>query len=1023
MKILKAIGAAVLAVATCFSARAEETLVKTPLILDGVEAGYTVTGLPNDEVAVVFTNHVDGAMTWTAPTYLENVQFLVVAGGGSGRAGTWGGGGGGGGVVTGLVNSISKKAEVVALVGEGGAKASGNGTAGSPGRDSYFSVAGIEYVRADGGGNGKGGNGASGGSGGGAGPGTTQYYGGSATQGSFDETYITGWKFGEKGGDGIKATTSGGGGGGATTAGSSPSAANKGGVGGAGLTCDITGQSVVYGSGGGGGGSYTGGSGGSGAGRGASGTSTEGTSGVANRGGGGGGGGQWQTNYRSGAGGSGIVVLRYSIPAGTAIVPTIGSKAYNGTLQIADVEDCDGYTVTKNDGGTEGGEYDVVLTLNDGYSWDEEGAGNPLTLKFAITQAENAWTAAPSITVPEWFKGAAEIGSITPAATQFGNVAVTITKDGEPFTGDYTDLSTFEAGSYVVTFTAPAECSSYTAITEEPTKTVSFIVYAAGEVPEYTLTLGDMTVKADRSVSVPYSLACEVATEYVADVYAAYAIEGSDTTNTYALATGVALTSSGTGSIPDLKPGVNYYVSFYATVEDEQCEPTTPVVVAIPGAATGLTASATFTNDPMKFIVSGSVVPGIGTTTVTINWAINNTETLDNAQTISFQYGDEGTFSFEIPYTSLTDKLTYAVTVQNTVEAHGDDFTWNSALDATTKSRADAANITYTWTGEGDDNLWTNIENWTTTATESFGYPDSSYAKAYFNKSGIVVNLNGRTIKLRGGQQSGFVSQGLVFAENLGEIVLRNGTFEFAEEYAAYGFGSRGTRVVFDSVRLMEENSTHFRMRFRSGSAVIFSGTTEYDQYWSYEPWGTSDTRLVVRDGEMRSSFYGTYIYKNEETIYKHYVDITNATWTIKNDPDTDRLAYYMTFRDGVGENGRQARLIVSAGSMRLTHTYDIKIPEGGHEDASITAPAKNANTACTFKLDVSDYKSGKPVPLVRYTSSTDQALSTDNLTLAAYEDGVNVTAKRNARLVWSGEDNTLYYKQDSQTGFSIIIR
>jgi hypothetical protein len=43
--------------------------------------------------------------------------------------------------------------------------------------------------------------------------------------------------------------------------------------------------------------------------------------------------------------------------------------------------------------------------------------------------------------------------------------------------------------------------------------------------------------------------------------------------------------------------------------------------------------------------------------------------------------------------------------------------------------------------------------------------------------------------------------------------------------------------------------------------------------------------------------------------------------------------------------------------------------------------------------------------------------------TLVAYDNGVDVTEKRNARLVWSSEDNTLYYQQDSKSGLMIFIQ
>ena len=66
--------------------------------------------------------------------------------------------------------------------------------------------------------------------------------------------------------------------------------------------------------------------------------------------------------------------------------PAIASKIYNAQLQTADVVESSLYSVTKNEGGTNVGSYDVVLTLTDSanYKWansDEAAA----TLTFTIT--------------------------------------------------------------------------------------------------------------------------------------------------------------------------------------------------------------------------------------------------------------------------------------------------------------------------------------------------------------------------------------------------------------------------------------------------------------------------------------------------------------------------------------------------------------------------------------------------------------------------------------------------------------
>ena len=85
----------------------------------------------------------------------------------------------------------------------------------------------------------------------------------------------------------------------------------------------------------------------------------------------------------------------YTLTVGKAAVtaPVIAHKTYNKGAQTATVDAAGAlYTVQKNEGGTDAGEYDVVLALNDpsNYKWagksgDEESA--TLTLKFVIDKA------------------------------------------------------------------------------------------------------------------------------------------------------------------------------------------------------------------------------------------------------------------------------------------------------------------------------------------------------------------------------------------------------------------------------------------------------------------------------------------------------------------------------------------------------------------------------------------------------------------------------------------------------------
>jgi len=270
------------------------------------------------------------------PTGSTQVDYLVVAGGGSGGAGDGGGGGGGAGgyreshstCVSGPYTAsplatptgITVSATTYPItVGGGGAAASPGGSqiAGNAGSNSIFST-----ITSTGGGGGGGANeqsngiGQPGGSGGGGGKGGPTY----GEPGGTGNTPPTSPPQGNTGGNGGGPVTGvpsnfGGGGGGAGAVGGNVQAPLQGGDGGAGSTTSISGSPTTYA--GGGGGQAEGqpapaqGQGGSGGG-GAAGTSgSVGVSGTSNTGGGGGGVDANPIVGGSGAGGKGIVIIRY----------------------------------------------------------------------------------------------------------------------------------------------------------------------------------------------------------------------------------------------------------------------------------------------------------------------------------------------------------------------------------------------------------------------------------------------------------------------------------------------------------------------------------------------------------------------------------------------------------------------------------------------------------------------------------------------------------------------------------------
>ena len=104
--------------------------------------------------------------------------------------------------------------------------------------------------------------------------------------------------------------------------------------------------------------------------------------------------------------------------------PVIESKVYNGKAQSASIAASDDYDVTVNEGGTDVGEYDVVLTLKntEKAKWKTPDASDEtkVTLKFAITKATNEIT---SLTLEGWTAGSEPNA---PAATvAFGTATFT----------------------------------------------------------------------------------------------------------------------------------------------------------------------------------------------------------------------------------------------------------------------------------------------------------------------------------------------------------------------------------------------------------------------------------------------------------------------------------------------------------------------------------------------------------------------------------------------------------------------
>ena len=370
-----------------------------------------------------------GSNSWTRPAGVTTVRYLVVAGGGAGGAagGNDGSGGGGaGGVLAGTFNSTASSYTI--SVGAGGASSSANASSHNPasfnGANSFISGTGLTTITAIGGGSGSSESGVTrtaqnGGSGGGAGG----YSGtkGSGTSGPPRQGY-----------DGGSATGPGdGGGGGAGAPGGNGNSANSGTAaraGGIGVTNDITGSSTYYGGGGGASGDArnsstsggAGGTGGGGNGAAASNNSAAAGSGSANTGGGGGGAAGVNpvgSVKPTGAGGSGVVIIRY---LGDVTAPTItGPSSATGATSSKSIAENSTAVHT--------------FTANESVTWSVSGTDSSF---FAITSGGVLTITARNFESPA-DSGTNNTYEVTITATDLGNnvktqaLTVTITNVNE----------------------------------------------------------------------------------------------------------------------------------------------------------------------------------------------------------------------------------------------------------------------------------------------------------------------------------------------------------------------------------------------------------------------------------------------------------------------------------------------------------------------------------------------------------------------------------------------------------------
>ncbi len=174
------------------------------------------------------------------------------------------------------------------------------------------------------------------------------------------------------------------------------------------------------------------------------------------------------SNHKWADGTTDPVEITWTIAKQEVAVPTIESKVYNGSKQTADIQANPLYTITNN-GGTDVGEYDVILTLTDSdnyyFAGDTTKLAETKTLTFNISQATNTMTG--TLSMNGWtYKSEINSPDATELELLFGDKAdltYTYHADEDCETADLTMSSLTNAGTYYVKVTL-AGTNNYTEV-------------------------------------------------------------------------------------------------------------------------------------------------------------------------------------------------------------------------------------------------------------------------------------------------------------------------------------------------------------------------------------------------------------------------------------------------------------------------------------------------------------------------------------------------------------------------------
>ncbi len=420
---------------------------------------------------------------------------------------------------------------------------------------------------------------------------------------------------------------------------------------------------------------------------------------------------------------------------------------------------------------------------------------------------------------------------------------------------------------------------------------------------------------------------------------------------------------------------------------------------------------------PVKYQISGKISLALGLTSVKLAYALDSTSLAGNPSVRYVVPDAEGNFLVEVPADPRHDTLFWRLSAVDSNNNETVHFDLGQTTDFATK-RQDRERIKYYWTGNGDGTSWTDTDNWGSDVP-GLGYPGT--LNYYYWSTLLVSNtMAGAVIDLEGGTYAGRDQGGaMIVAPNIpGDVKFKNGTWGFNNN-GSWTLGANGTTLIFENVNFINKpgSSTTMTLSFRSGSTTVFEGATTGT--WIYRT--SASSRIIVRNGSLTLTKAPV-----ANSFTQNTVAISNAVWSINSGTSSTVCspANRIYLVDGPDHEAQ----FITTGKIKLNQTYNIEIPMRGHSVPFIQAATLNSDTDHLWlNLDVTKRLSGKPVPIVKFTSTTKQTAAVNqkltNTTFRAYADGVDVTAKRNAQLYWDADKNTIYFKQDYQEGLKFYVK